>query len=212
MMTTMSDLPPSPSDLDPTRHPGDLVMRQRLTLMVNRYAFTAGDDGPLIAFAQQKRMAFKEEVTFYVDEERTRPVFSFKARQRMDLGAVYDVFDDNGRPIGYFKKDFGRSLMRSTWHLGVPGQGLEATGRERNVTIAVIRRLWEFIPLLGDIPIPWQFHFDFLAGDVPVLTSNKRIGLRDTYDVSFPAAPNGDRLDWRVGACVAVALDALQSR
>lgn len=61
--------------------------------------------------------------------------------------------------------------------------------------------------------MPWQFHFDFTAGNgVPVLTSNKRIGLRDTYDVTYPAAPDGTRMDWRVGACVAVALDALQSR
>ena len=33
-----------------------------------------------------------------------------------------------------------------------------------------------------------------------------------TYDVTFPAALNGARMDWRVGACVAVALDALQGR
>jgi hypothetical protein len=32
------------------------------------------------------------------------------------------------------------------------------------------------------------------------------------YDVTLPTAPNGWRLDWRVGAAMAVALDALQSR
>ena len=120
-----------------TEQPIDhLVMRQRLTMMVNRYAFTVGDGGPLVAFAQQKRMAFKEQVTFYADEAKTQPIFSFKARRKLDLGAIYDVFDASGQPIG----------------------------------------------------------------------------LRDTYDVTFPAAPNGARMDWRVGACVAVALDALQSR
>lgn len=197
----------------PTDHPGDLVMRQRLTMMVNRYAFTIGDGGPLVAFAQQKRMAFKEQVTFYADEAKTQPVFSFKARRKLDLNAGYDVYDAQGRQIGWFKKDFKKSLVSSTWHVGVPAQGLEATGSERNQTVAVLRRIWDIIPIIGDIPVPWQFHFDFTtASGIPVLTSNKRIGLRDTYDVSFPAAPDGARMDWRVGACVAVALDALQSR
>jgi hypothetical protein len=36
--------------------------------------------------------------------------------------------------------------------------------------------------------------------------------MRDRYDVELPAAASGWRLDWRVGAAMAVALDALQSR
>lgn len=201
-----------------TVHPVDqpveqLVMRQRITLMVNRYAFTLGDDGPLVAFAQQKRMALKEQVTFYADEARTQPLFSFKARRKLDLGAGYDVTDADGQLIGWFQKDFKASLLRSTWHVGVPHQGLQGSGSERNPVVAILRRLWGVLPLIGDIPLPWLFHFDFATTDgVPILTSTKRIGLRDTYDVSFPAAPNGARMDWRVGCAVAVALDALQSR
>ena len=44
-------------------------------MMVNRYEIravdAAGVEGPVIAVAQQKRMAFKEQVTFYSDEART---------------------------------------------------------------------------------------------------------------------------------------------
>jgi hypothetical protein len=184
---------------------------QRLTLMVNRYEIRAaapsGGEGPLLAFAQQKRMAFKEQVTFYTDESRTQPVFSFKARQRLDLGAVYDVLDASGGSIGWFRKDFGRSLLRSTWHLGAPG--VEATGAERNPTIAVLRRVWDFIPVIGDLPVPFLFHFDFVdgAGQV-VLSSVRKRSLRDRYNVTVP----GGRLDGRVAAAMAVALDALQGR
>ena len=74
------------------------AVTQRLTMMVNRYEIHElgpdGSAGRLLALAQQKRMAFKEEVTFYEDEDRRRPVFSFKARQRMDLGAAYDKLGD----------------------------------------------------------------------------------------------------------------------
>ncbi|HVH21634.1 MAG TPA: hypothetical protein VNA11_04175 [Pseudonocardia sp.] len=65
-------------------------VRQKITLMVNRYeirgATPDGREGQLLAFAQQKRLKFKEEVTFYTDESRRRAVFSFKARQGLDVG------------------------------------------------------------------------------------------------------------------------------
>jgi hypothetical protein len=192
------------------------TLSQKITMMVNRYEVRAvdadGAEGPVLAVAQQKRMAFKEQVTFYADEARTQPVFSFKARTRMDLGATYDVVDAAGVPIGWFRKDFAKSLLRSSWHLGTT-DGLEAFGTERNQNIAVLRRVWDMLPVVGDIPVPFLFHFDFRAPDGSiVLTSERRRSLRDRYDVHLPQASNGWQLDWRVGLAMAVALDALQSR
>ena len=187
-------------------------MTQRITMMANKYELIAtnpdGTDGPLLAFAQQKRMAFKEQVTFYADDSKTQVVFSFKARQRIDLGSGYDVFDANGQPIGWFKKEFAKSLLRSSWQLA--GGGVEADGTERNATIAIVRRLWEFIPVVGDIPLPFIFHFDFTdrASGQPVLSVERKISIRDRYRVSVP----DQRLDFRVAAAMTVALDALQSR
>ena len=187
------------------------TVKQRVTMMVNRYEIRGvgpdGSDEPLLAVAQQKRMAFKEQVTFYSDESRSQPVFSFKARQRLDLGAVYDVTDAAGVPVGWFRKDFGKSLLRSTWHLGAAG--VEATGAERNQNVAIFRRLWGFLPIVENFPSPFLFHFDFTdAGGAVVLSSVRRRSLRDRYDVTVP----GGRLDGRVAAAMAVALDALQSR
>lgn len=192
------------------------TVKQKITMMVNRYEIRSvdanGAEGPLIAMAQQKRMAFKEQVTFYADEARTQPVFGFKARQRMDLAATYDVTDESGTPIGSFRKEFAKSLLRSTWQL-TAADGLQATGTERNQNVAIARRLWEVVPILNDLPSPFLFHFDFTAPDGSiVLSSVRRRTLRDRYDVELPASPNGWRLDWRVGAAMAVALDALQSR
>lgn len=187
-------------------------VRQRITLMVNRYEIYAatpdGAEGQLLAFAQQRRMKLKEEVEFYTDDTRTRRVFSFRARQRLDVRAEHDVHDENGRPLGTFRKAFGASLLRSTWHLS--GPGLEATGRERRPLIAILRRVWTLIPYLGDVWVPFVFHFDFVddATGAPVMTSERRKAIRDRYDVTV-ADP---RLDFRLAASMAVALDALQSR
>jgi len=192
------------------------TIKQKITMMVNRYEIRSvdanGGEGPVIAVAQQKRMAFKEQVTFYADEARTQPVFGFKARQRMDLAATYDVTDATGTPIGSFRKEFGKSLLRSTWQLTAT-DGLQATGTERNPNIAIARRLWEFLPVVNDLPSPFLFHFDFTAPDGSIILSSvRKRSLRDRYDVELPSSPNGWRLDWRVGAAMAVALDALQSR
>jgi len=188
------------------------TVTQKITLMVNRYEIRTarpdGSPGDLIAVAQQKRMAFKEEVTFYADEQRTQPVFSFKARQRLDLGATYDVMDAAGQPIGWFRKDFRKSLLRSTWHLGT-NQGLELFGQERNKNVAIARRIWEIVPYINSLPSPFVFHFDFTDGDGQVLLSSlRKRSLRDRYNVDVP----GGKLDGRVAAAMAVALDALQSR
>jgi uncharacterized protein YxjI len=179
------------------------IVKQKITMMVNRYeirsAGPGGETGPVIAMAQQKRMAFKEEVTFYADEARKIPVFSFKARQALDLAATYDVRDAAGNVIGNFRKDFAKSLLRSTWHL--EAAGVAAVGQETNMVIAILRRVQDTIPL------PYHFEFTDSSGQV-VLASSRKMALRDTYIVDVPGA----RLDGRVAAAMAVALDALQAR
>lgn len=184
---------------------------QKITMMVNRYEVRAvdvnGRPGDLLAFAQQKRAAFKEEVRFFSDESKKDLLFSFKARQRMDLGATYDVLDSRHNALGSFKKSFGASLLRSTWQLDAPG--IQAVGSERSQGVAIARRLWEIVPFLDAIPAPFLFHFDFVdAAGERVLTSERCRSLRDRYNVTVP----GGRVDWRVAASMAVALDALQSR
>jgi uncharacterized protein YxjI len=187
-------------------------IKQRITVMVNRYEIRAanpdGTEGQLMAFAEQKRMKLKEEVTFFADESRTRAVFSFKARQRLDVHAEHDVLDESGRPLGYFSKQFGASLLRSTWNLSAPG--INSVGQERRPLIAILRRIWTMIPYLGDIWVPFVFHFDFVdtaTGQV-VMISERQKAIRDRYEVTVP----DPRLDFRVAAAMAVALDALQSR
>lgn len=185
------------------QHLDRFFVKQRLTMMVNRYeireANPDGSEGRVLAIAQQKRMAFKEQVTFYADEARTQAVFSFRARQALDLGATYDVTDGAGNSLGTFQKDFAASLLRSSFHL--TGPGIDAYGQERNQVIGIIRRFVDF---------PFSFHLDFTdkqSGQV-VMSSERQFSLRDRYTVTVPDA----RLDFRLAAAMAVGLDALLQR
>ena len=215
-------VPPPPPPLPPPpqpygQQPAAMVVprfyvKQRITMMINRYEIRAanpdGSEGNLLALAEQRRMKIKEEVNFFADESKTRRVFSFKARQRLDVHAEHDVFDEYGQPLGMFSKQFGASLLRSTWNLSAPG--VEAVGQERNAFIAILRRIWDFIPYIGDIWVPFVFHFDFTdtRTGALVMSSDRQVSIRDRYTVEVP----DPRLDFRVAACMAVALDALQSR
>ncbi|MCX2733262.1 hypothetical protein OOZ19_23720 [Saccharopolyspora sp. NFXS83] len=190
---------------------GVFHMRQRMTLMVNRYEIRADDgqggEGELVAFAQQKRVAFKEQVTLYTDSDKTEVLAGFRARKALDLASGYDVTDAAGTPIGLFRKDFRKSLARSTWHLEQPGHPV-CTGHERSKPIAVLRRLWEFIPLLENIPFFFPYHFDFAVDGRNVVSVERKVSLRDRYVIKV----EDERLDRRLVFAQAIALDALQGR
>lgn len=181
-----------------------LHVRQRVRFTVNQYEVHAvnpdGSEGQTLAFAQQKRMAFREQVTLYTDDTRSVPVLGFKARQVMDLGATYDVTDASGAPIGLFRKNFGKSFLRSTWHLEQPGLG-EMTGQERSMGVAVLRRFLESLEWL-------PYHFDFELAGRPAFAVEKQFALRDKYTVTI----HDPRIDRRLVVAMAVALDTLQGR
>ena len=180
-----------------------LFIKQKITFMVNRYevwsADAAGNPSGLIAFAQQKRMAMREQVTLYRDESKSAVLAAFKARSVLDLRGTYDVTDGAGAPIGTFRKDFAQSLLRSTWHVDQPGLPT-ATGQERNMFVALLRRFSDisFLP----------YHFDFVSGGTPVFSVDKQWGITDKYVVRI----SNPQLDRRLVIAMAVALDALQSR
>jgi len=181
-----------------------LLLRQKITVMVNQYtvhlAEPDGTPGPVVAFAEQKRLALKEQVTVYTDESRSRVLTGFKARTVVDFAGEYDVVDEAGKPIGKFWKRGMRSLLRSTWHLQQPGLPT-LTGQERNPVVAVLRR---FVDALSWLP----YHFDFSIGASIAFPVDSRWGIRDTYLINV----RDPRLDRRLVIAMAIALDALEGR
>ena len=80
-------------------------VQQKFAMTTNRYSILAanpdGSVGQLMGVADQKRLAFKEQVTFYSDESKSRAVFGFKARKRLDLNSGYDITDEAGGQIAF---------------------------------------------------------------------------------------------------------------
>jgi hypothetical protein len=194
-----------------------LFVQQKFALMVNRYTIsTLGQDGrspaePL-AFVQQKRLKIREQIDFFADEAKTVPLLRLQARKVFEFRGMTDVLVPSGQVIGSFKKNFGKSLLRSSWTiLGPDGQPL-ATAQESNVPIAVLRRILGAIPYIGDIPFFIPFHFDIAYPDGRQIGRYRRIAaFRDRYVLDLSGDPQR-WLDRRLAFAFTVALDALQDR
>jgi uncharacterized protein YxjI len=202
---------------DPSGH-DRFFLSQRIRPMINQYEVsTLGSDGKsageAVCFVEQKRMKLKEDLRAFSDDSKTAEVFRIKAQQVWDPRARYDITDAEGRQIGQLQKVFGKSLLRSTWRI-YDAEGNEvAWARERNLFVALIRRLIGVVPFIGDflelLPIP--YHFDYFVGDSRIGGLERILGVRDRYrlDVSGDAERAIDR---RVAVALAVGLDALQAR
>ena len=79
---------------------------------------------------------------------------------------------------------------------GTP-DGLEAFGTERNQNIAILRRVWDFMPVVGDIPLPFIFHFDFTAPDGSLVLSSER-KRSAARPLRHPHAPGQQRVAARL--------------
>ncbi len=194
-----------------------LFVQQKFAPLVNRYTIsTVAPDGrspaqPL-AFVQQKRMKVREQIDFFADEAKTVPLLRLKAQNVFEFRGMTDVLLPSGQVIGTFKKNFGKSLLRSSWTiLGQGGQPV-ATAQESNLFIAILRRVWGLIPILNNVPFFLPFHFDFASPDGRPIGRYKRMAaLRDRYLLDLSGDPQR-WLDRRLALAFTVALDALQDR
>jgi uncharacterized protein YxjI len=184
--------------------------------IVNLYQVTplaAGETpaGGPIAYVRQKRMAIKEDIRFFADEEETTELFRIKARRMLEIGGSYDVTTSDGQRIGVLQKVFGRSLFRSTWRILDEQENVLASGQERSLFLAVARRLIDFVPYVGDyIPIPYNFEINDPEGK-RIGGMDRKFQIRDKYVLDL-SDDHERRVDRRLAVALAIGLDTLQNR
>ena len=192
------------------------LVEQLIRPMVNLYQVTplaVGETpaGGPVAYVRQKRMAIKEDIRFFADEQESRELFRIKARSIFDIGSArYNVTDAQGEPIGFLQHVFGKSLLRSTWSVTDADGGEVMIARERSVPMAIARRVVDFVPYVGGyVPIP--YNFDLVMDDRVIGHMNRKFQFRDRYVLDL-SGDHERRLDRRVAIALAIGLDALQNR
>src|SRR5829696_2557617 len=138
------------------------VIDQLIRPMGNLYRISAGPSAGAmpVAFVRQKRMAIKEDIRFYADENEADEFFRIKARSLMEFGGRYDVTTPAGERIGVLEKVFGKSLLRSTWRILDANEQELGIAKERSQFWAIVRRVIDAVPYGGFIPIVFHFTID----------------------------------------------------
>ncbi len=190
------------------------LLRQKLTLLVNRYQYflyDGGVQGEESAFAEQARYAFREAVTVWTNESKGEVLFTINAEKLLDVHGKFLIHDAQGSLLGYCRKAFGASLLRSTWDVYDAREVLICRAIEKNQALAIFRRIASFIPILADIAAFIPFNFVLEKNGVTVGSHQRIWGtLTDQYALDL-----GDTLnaaDRRIFLALGILLDALQDR
>jgi len=193
------------------------LVDQLVRPIANLYRITplaAGETptGPPVVYVRQKKLAIREDIRFYADEQETEELFQIKARNILDLGGSrYDVYAGE-KQIGALEHQFKASLLRSTWRVRDAANQEVAVARERSLPLAIARRVIDFVPDIGGlIPIPPLHNFDLLIEDKVIGTMNRKFQLRDRYVLDI-SGDHERRLDRRLAIALAIGLDTLQNR
>ncbi|MGI8774887.1 MAG: hypothetical protein ACR2KQ_07735 [Actinomycetota bacterium] len=206
------------TQIEPNEH-DRFVLRQKFRFVVNEYEFSIpapGSDAPgqPFCFVKQKAFKFKEDIRFYSDATRETELMRIKARQRFDPAAKYDVTAADGTKIGYIQKVFGKSLLRSTYKLYDADGNELALVTEKNLAVALVRRLVGFVPFIEHVAnwLPIPYDFVFLRDGVQLGIHHRQMWkLRDTYTLDMSGDPERT-IDRRLLLAIAVGMDALQAR
>jgi uncharacterized protein YxjI len=169
------------------------------------------EEGRPLLYVKQKKLAIKEDIRFRLAPDEDAYLFMIKARTVFEFGGRHDVLDENGQAIGLLEKDFGRSLLRSHWHVRDTSGTEVFESHEASWPIALLRRIAGFLPewlsLLAWVP----FNFVLRRDGTQVGSYQRVLGkLRDRYVLELGSGLEG--VDRRLVIAFAVALDALQDR
>ena len=204
--TPWQDSPPNPTltpDVGATMtnlaNVDHFFVKQKITMMVNRYEIRAalpdGSEGEVLAVAQQKRLAFKEQVTFFADEERQRAGVLLQGAQEAGPRRRVRHHRRAGNAAGHVPQGVhevaapvlvGGHLEGAGFSRGRPS-ATRASRCTAPVGVAALRR-----GTAVAVRVPLRLH---RAQGKVVLSSARKRSLRDRYEVTVPGGQVDGR--WR---------------
>jgi uncharacterized protein YxjI len=193
-----------------------LLVQQVFKPIANEYRISvptpgSTDEGRPLLFVKQKRLKIKEDIRFRLSPDDERHVFMIKSRSVFEFRGRHEVHDSDGTVLGTLEKDFGRSLLRSHWHVRDASGTEVLEAHEASLPIALVRRGAAFLPE-GLSLLEWlPFNFTLRRDGNEIGAYRRVLGkLRDRYVLEL--GPEFAGIDRRLLVAFAVGLDALQDR
>jgi hypothetical protein len=118
-----------------------LIRKKVIKLFGASFRIYAGEDN-LILYANLKAFKLKEDIRLYTGDDMKEQILVIKARNIIDLGATYDVYEsERNERIGVLKRKGMKSLLKDEWLFLDENDKQIGTIKEENMALALIRRL-----------------------------------------------------------------------
>jgi uncharacterized protein YxjI len=191
-----------------------LLVQQVFKPIGNEYRISvpspgSSEEGRPLFYVKQKKLAIKEDIRFRLSPDDDAHAFMIKSKTVFEFRGRHEVLNAEGAVIGLLEKDFGRSLLRSHWHVR-DASGTELfEAHEASWVMAIVRRGAEIVSDWLPAVIPFNF---VLRRDGEEVGKYRRVlgKLRDRYVLEL--GPGLAGVDRRLLVAFAVGLDALQDR
>jgi uncharacterized protein YxjI len=193
-----------------------LLVQQVFRPIANEYRISvpapgSTEEGRTLLYVKQKRLQVKEDIRFRLSPDEDEHVFMIKSKSVFEFRGRHEVLDADGAVIGMLEKDFGRSLLRSHWHVRDASGTEMVEGHEASWGIALLRRVAGFLPQWLSLLTWLPFNFVLLRDGREAGRYQRVLGsFRDRYVVEL--GPELGDVDRRLLVAFAVGLDALQDR
>jgi uncharacterized protein YxjI len=193
-----------------------LLVQQVFKPIANEYRISIPLSGsteearPLL-FVKQKKMKIREDIRFRLSPDDEAHVFMIKSKSVFEFRGRHDVLDAQDAPIGVLEKDFGRSLLRSHWHVRDASGTEVLESHEASWVVAILRRIAGFLPEWLSLLTWLPFNFVLRRDGKEVGHYRRILGtFRDRYVLEL--RPELADVDRRLVIAFAIGLDALQDR
>ncbi len=189
-----------PGMVPPIWHHSSFILRQKVFAIANKYYILDGQNNQL-GFCAQKLLRFKEDIRIFTDESKTRELLAVQQTQIVDAWATFRITDSTtGQLVGYLKRQWGRSFLRSEWHIHDGYDRPFARIIEDSAGMAILRRILTFLPA----------HYFIEANNVRIARLDQRFQIiGDTWYLDASADPSF-QLDRRLLVTAALLMDIVE--
>ena len=183
-----------------------MVRRKIFTVMGSKF-HVFDQNGEVVLFSKMKAFKLKEDIRLYTGEDMQQELLRISARNVIDFGATYDVFDSaSGEKVGALRRKGLKSMLKDEWLILDANDEEIGAVKEESTWKAVLRRLNGWCAIL----MPQKYNVE-LGGEHLVTFGQNFNPFVYKLDVDFSGDPQF-RLDRRLGMAAAILMAAIEGK
>lgn len=159
----------------------------------------------IVGYCEQRAFKLREDIRLYRTEAKTDLLMRIAARQIIDFGATYDVFDANDQHVGSLRRKGISSLFRDSW----------LVFDQQNQQIAQLQEdsgLLSFVRRVSDLGFFFPQSFTLQAGDGTSLATYRTHFNPFIYRLGIAIHPGASTFDPNLLLATGVLIASIEGR